>query len=163
VSHRDTTPDLRKPPVRIEAIGSALHERHSWDQRADITTMAATDAAAMMWRRTDLTPADVDTVQVYDGFSYLALAWLEAFGFAERGEGARFIEGGERISLGGELPLNTAGGQLSAGRLHGFGLLHEACTQLWNEGGARQVRDARVAAVGIGGGPLGGSLLLTRS
>jgi len=163
VSHRDTAPDLRQPPVRIEAIGSALHGSDSWDQRTDITTMGASDAAEMMWNRTDLTPADVDTAQLYDGFSILALTWLEALGFAGHGEGARFIEGGKRISLGGELPLNTAGGQLSSGRLHGFGLLHEACVQLRGEGGTRQVANAEVAVAGVGGGPLGGSILLTRS
>jgi acetyl-CoA acetyltransferase len=163
VSHRDTTPDLRRPPVLIEALGSALHGRDSWDQREDITTMAATDAAAMMWSRTDLRPSDVDTAQLYDGFSYLALAWLEALGFCSHGDGAQFIEGGQRISLGGELPINTAGGQLSAGRMHGFGLLHEACVQLRGDGGVRQVPDAQVAALGVGGGPLGGSALLVRS
>jgi hypothetical protein len=46
--------------------------------------------------------------------------------------------------------------------MHGFGLLHEACVQLRGDGGARQVSDAQVAAVGAGGGPLGASLLLTR-
>jgi acetyl-CoA acetyltransferase len=100
---------------------------------------------------------------VYDGFSYLALAWLEALGFCAHGEGAHFVEGGQRISLGGELPINTAGGQLSAGRLHGFGLMHEACVQLWGEAGERQVSDAQIAVLGVGGGPLGASALLTRS
>jgi acetyl-CoA acetyltransferase len=162
VSHRDTVADLRVPPVRVEAIGSALHGRDSWLQRADLTTMAADDAAAMMWRRTDLRPRDVDVALLYDGFSYLTLAWLEALGFCGHGEGGAFVEGGERIGLTGQLPLNTDGGQLSAGRLHGFGLLHEACVQLRAEGGARQVDDAEVAVVAAGGGPIGGSLLLTR-
>lgn len=163
VSHLDTAPGLRRPPVRIEAVGTALHGRDSWDQRTDVTTMGASDAAEMMWRRTALTPADVDVAQLYDGFSYLALAWLEALGFCPHGEGARFIEGGKRIARDGELPLNTAGGQLSGGRLHGFGLLHEACVQLWGEAGARQVPGATVAVAAAGGGPLGSCLLLTRS
>ena len=59
------------------------------------------------------------------------------------------------------MPLNTAGGQLSGGRLHGFGLIHEACVQLRGEGGERQVvrpggRDVEVAAVANGGGPIAG-------
>jgi len=71
------------------------------------------------------------------------------------------------ISRGGSLPVNTAGGQLSGGRLHGFGLIHEACVQLRGDGGERQVWTARggppeVAAVSNGGGPIAGSLLLTR-
>ncbi|MDO8432104.1 MAG: hypothetical protein Q7S58_06790 [Candidatus Binatus sp.] len=121
--------------------------------------MAARDAATMLWSRTDLKPADVDVALLYDGFSFLTLVWLEALGFCARGEGGRFIEGGKRIALDGDLPLNTNGGQLSAGRLHGYCLLHEACLQLW----VRQVAGPlEVAAAGVGGGPLCGRLLLTR-
>lgn len=163
ISHVDTVRDLRRPPLRIEAVGSALRGRPSWDQFDDLTTMALRDASNMMWERTDLRPADVDVAELYDGFSFIALAWLEALGFCGKGEGGSFIEGGENISRTGAVPLNTHGGQLSGGRLHGYGFFHEACTQLWGEGGARQVPgDPRVAVAAAGGGPLGGCLLLTR-
>ncbi len=125
--------------------------------------MALRDAGAMLWERTDLTPADVDVAQLYDGFSFIALTWLESLGFCGKGEGGPFIEGGKRIALDGEIPLNTNGGQLSGGRLHGYGFLHEACLQLWGEGGARQVPSGpEVAVAAAGGGPLAGCLLLTR-
>jgi acetyl-CoA acetyltransferase len=163
VSAADAARDLRKPPLRVEALGSALHGRPSWDQFDDLTTMALRDASAMMWRRTDLKPSDVDVAELYDGFSFIALAWLEALGFCGKGEGGPFVEGGERIALDGEIPLNTNGGQLSGGRLHGFGFLHEACVQLWGEGGERQVPgDPRVGIAAAGGGPLGGCLMLVR-
>ncbi|HEY8152775.1 MAG TPA: thiolase family protein [Myxococcota bacterium] len=163
VSRADAARDLRRPPLRVEAVGSALHGRPSWDQFDDLTTMAMRDAGAMLWTRTDLKPADVDVAQLYDGFSFLALAWLEGLGFCRKGEGGPFIEGGKRIALDGELPLNTNGGQLSGGRLHGYGFLHEACLQLWGEGGARQVPGGpRVAVAAAGGGPLAGCLLVTR-
>ena len=71
-----------------------------------------------MWARTDLSPADVDVAQLYDGFTIEAVWWLEALGFCGAGEAGAFVEGGTRISLDGELPLNTWGGQLSGGRLH---------------------------------------------
>jgi acetyl-CoA acetyltransferase len=161
VSRADAAVDLRKV-VRVEAVGSALHGRDSWDQRDDLTEMASHDAARMMWARTDLTVGDVDTAQLYDGFSYLALAWLEALGVFPKGEAGAFLEGGaDSIGLGGQLPLNTNGGQLSGGRLHGYGYLHEACLQLRREAGDRQVVDAEVAMVAAGGGPLGGCVLLT--
>jgi acetyl-CoA acetyltransferase len=162
VSRADAAPGLRRPPVGIEAVGTAIRGRPSWDQWDDLTTMACRDAAAMLWERTDLTPADVDIAELYDGFSFIALAWLEALGFCGHGEGGPFVEGGTRIARDGELPLNTHGGQLSAGRLHGYGFLHEACLQLWGKAGARQVLgDPEVAVAAAGGGPLAGCLLLT--
>src|SRR5207245_1802967 len=163
VSRADATSGLRRPPIRVEAVGSAIHGRPSWDQWDDLTTMALRDAAAMMWSRTDLRPAEVDVAEMYDGFSFITLAWIEAMGFCAKGEGGPFIEGGQRIALDGEVPLNTNGGQLSAGRLHGYGFLHEACLQLWGEGGDRQVPgEPEIGVAAAGGGPLAGSLLLTR-
>ena len=89
--------------------------------------MAARDAGAHLWTRTDLTPADVDVAELYDGFSFLTMTWLEALGLLRQGrERARSSRAAHRIALDGELPLNTHGGQLSAGRLHGFGFIHEA-------------------------------------
>ena len=78
------------------------------------------------------------------------------------GEGGPFIEGGTRIALDGEVALNPDGGQLSAGRLHGYGFFHEAVTQLRGDAGKRQVVDAEVVAVSTGGGHPGGCVLLTR-
>jgi acetyl-CoA acetyltransferase len=167
VSAAETAPDLRRQPIKVQAIGTALRGRNSWDQFDDLTTMALRDAAAMLWERTDMSPADVDVAELYDGFSFIALSWLEALGFCGKGEGGPFIEGGARIARDGVIPLNTHGGQLSAGRLHGYGFLHEACVQLWGDGGDRQVvrpgdRRPEVAVAAAGGGNLAGCLLLTR-
>lgn len=161
VSSVDAARDLPHAAVRFEAVGTAIRARPSWDQWGDLTTMAARDAAEQMWSRTDLRPADVDTAQLYDGFSFLTLAWIEALGFCGKGEGGPFLEDG-RIELGGALPLNTWGGQLSGGRLHGFGFVAEAMRQLRGECGERQVAHCEVAAVGVGGGPVAGCMLLTR-
>ena len=161
LSRNDIARDQPNPPIRIEAIGSALNVPYSWDQ-LPLTEMATRGVGEMMWARTDLTPEDVDTAQLYDGFSILTLIWLENLGFCERGEGGRFIEGGARISREGTLPINTNGGQLSGGRTHGLGYVHEACSQLWKRAGQRQLRKADIAVAAAGGGPLGGSLLLVR-
>jgi acetyl-CoA acetyltransferase len=163
VSSREAARDLRKPPLCIEAMSGAFHGRNSWDQFADLTGMAASDAGRHLWELTDLKPADVDVANLYDGFSILTLIWLEALGFCAKGDSGAFVEGGARIARDGVLPLNTGGGQLSAGRLHGFGLLWETCIQLWGEGGERQVSgNPQVGVTAAGGGPLGGCLLLTR-
>lgn len=163
VSRADLASDMRKPMIRVEAVGSAIHGRPSWDQWEDMTTMCLRDASKMMWSRTDLKPKDVGVAELYDGFSFLALSWLEAMGFCGVGEAKEFLKDESQISLDGKLPLNTNGGQLSGGRLHGYGFLHEACTQLWGEGGARQVKKLpQVAVASAGGGPVGGCMLLRR-
>jgi len=162
VSRRELADDLPQPPVYIEAMGAALHDRTNWDQLKDLTKTVGAAAAAQMWQRTSLTPADVDIAEIYDGFSYLTMLWLEALQLCGFGESGSFVEGGTRIALDGPLPLNTSGGQLSGGRLHGYGFLHEACVQLRGEGGERQVaRRPEVAVVAAGGGNTCGCLLLT--
>ena len=163
VSHRDHAAALPHPAVHVNAIGTALRGRPSWDQFDDLTTMPLRDSAASLWERTDLRPADADFAQLYDGFSWLTLAWLEALGFCGKGESGPFVEGGHRIARDGELPLNTWGGQLSGGRLHGFGFLHEAALQLRGEAGARQIGgDPEVAVVAAGGGPEVGCMIVTK-
>lgn len=157
---RDTR---RRNPIRIEAAGTQTTERWSWDQGSLDHEPLIRGACDSMWSRTDLKPADVDVAELYDGFSFNALCWIELMGFCPEGEGGRFVEGGHRIARDGVLPLNTHGGQLSAGRLQGFGFLHEACVQLWGEGGERQVpHGPEVAVVSTGGGAPGGALLLAR-
>ena len=163
VSRMDVARDLPNPAVRIEAIGSCMKYRNSWHQLDCLDTQAQPKVAEMMWGRTDLKPADVDIAQLYDGFSFHTLNWLENFGFCEKYGAKDFIEGGKRIALEGELPVNTGGGALSAGRLHAYGALHEACTQLWGRGGLRQVKgDPRVVATSTAGGPLAGAMLLVK-
>jgi acetyl-CoA acetyltransferase len=165
VSHIDAARDTRRPaPVRFEAFGAQIAERPSWDQGELTHEPLMQGAARSLWERTDLKPSDVDVAELYDGFSFNCLCWIERLGFCPIGEGGRFLEGGKRIARDGELPLNTHGGQLSAGRLHGYGFLHEACVQLWGEAGGRQVAgNPQVALVATGGGAPGGAMLLTRS
>lgn len=162
VSSADHAADLPNPAIRLEAAGMALRDRPSWDQFADPGS-ACRDAAAELWAQTDLTVHDVDVAELYDGFSILTLMHLEALGFCSAGEGGAFVEGGHRISFGGDIPLNTDGGHLSAGRSRGFGQLYEACVQLRGEAGDRQVPGAEVAVAGGGGGPVSTFLLFTRA
>jgi acetyl-CoA acetyltransferase len=161
VSARDAAADLPSRPVYVDAVGTQICERISWDQGTLSHEPQVSGPAAHLWTRSTLGHDDVDLALLYDGFTFNCLSWLEALGFCEIGEGAAFVEGGTRIALGGELPLNTHGGQLSAGRTHGFGFIHEAITQLRGDAGARQVKDARVAVVSTGGGTPGGAMLLT--
>jgi acetyl-CoA acetyltransferase len=138
----------RTRAIRIESMGSAS----GFDESAD-----------MLWSRTELAPSDVDVAEIYDGFTIYAVRWLEALRLTPRGETGPFIEGGKRIALDGELPVSTGGGQLSGGRLHGYGALLEACIQLRGLGGARQVPGPPgVAVVSSGAESFTSCLLLTR-
>ncbi|EHB58860.1 DitF protein [Mycolicibacterium rhodesiae JS60] len=161
VSAPETAADVRHSAT-IEAVGTAMRHRPYWEHWPDLTSMATHDAAEHMWSQTDLRPGDVDVAQIYDAFSPFVIFWLEALGFCGRGEGGSFVEGGARIGPGGCLPTNTWGGQLSGGRLHGWGFLAEALHQLWGSADARQVDGTEVVVVGVGGGASASSMLLTR-
>jgi acetyl-CoA acetyltransferase len=91
--------------------------------------------------------------QPYDDFTIAVMMKFEAFGFCGKGEGSAFTLRTD-LSHTGELPLNTGGGQISAGQpgLASGGLnLAEAVRQMFREGGTRQVANPRNALVtGIG-------------
>ncbi|NUU22840.1 MAG: thiolase family protein [Streptomycetaceae bacterium] len=147
--------------VVSRSTGSAVDRRRAVTLQALGSAPGFTACADMMWSRTTLTPADVDVAQLYDGFSTLVLRWLEALRLCPAGEGGRFVEGGKRIARDGVLPLNTGGGQLSGGRLHGFGGLYEACLQLRGDADARQVLPRpEVAVVSSGAEAFTSCLLL---
>ncbi|MGC7101459.1 thiolase C-terminal domain-containing protein [Amycolatopsis lurida] len=160
VSARETAGDLAKPPVLVEAVGTQVLERIEWDQSTLAHEPQVLGQAAHLWSRTSLRPSDVDIAQLYDGFTFNCLSWLEALGFCGIGEAKEFLDGGKNIARDGPLPLNTHGGQLSHGRTHGMGLVHEAVAQLRGEAGARQVPEAAVAVATSGGLTPSGVLLL---
>ncbi len=102
----------------------------------------------------NLPAVGLELAELYDGFTFLTFTWLEALGICGDGEAGPFVERAERIALDGSLPLNTHGGQLSAGRMHGDWLLHETCLQLRGGAGQRQVpQRPQVAVAAVGGGP----------
>ena len=160
VSAVDAAGDLAKPPVLVEAVGTQIIERIDWDQSTLTHEPQVLGQAAHVWTRTSLRPTDVDVAELYDGFTMNCLSWIEALGFCGIGEAKDFLDGGKNIARDGLLPLNTHGGQLSHGRTHGMGLVHEAITQLRGEAGDRQVADARVGVVSSGGLTPSGVLLL---
>ncbi|MCV7262771.1 thiolase C-terminal domain-containing protein [Mycolicibacterium poriferae] len=160
VSAVDAARDLPKPPVYFEAVGTQIIERTDWDQTTLTHEPQVLGQAAHLWTRTSLRPGDVDVAELYDGFTFNCLSWLEALGFCGIGEAKDFLDGGTAIARDGVIPLNTHGGQLSHGRTHGMGLIHEAVAQLRGEAGPRQVDDAQVAVVSSGGLTPSGVMLL---
>lgn len=157
---RDRVADIAKKPVWVNSIAHSTGPDLDFDQWPDLAEMASRYVSEQLWAGTDLTPADVDVAQLYDGFSFMTLNWFEDLGFGKLGEAGDFFQSG-KAHIGGDLPCNTDGGQLGIGRLHGLGKVAEAVQQLRGECGDRQVADAQVAVASAGGGGIGSAVLLT--
>jgi acetyl-CoA acetyltransferase len=157
----DRAKDLRSKPVWVEAAAMATGLRTDWEEWEDMTFMAGRYAADRLWSTTEFTPADMDFAQLYDGFSWFAMSWMECLGFCKLGESGPFVADGH-TALGGSLPVNTDGGQLSAGRTHGIGKVAESILQLRGEAGSRQVPGARVGIMAAGA-PIRGAVMIARS
>lgn len=131
--------DTAKTPVWV--LGTGEHVSHAvmsqWD---DFTVSPAAVSGELAFRRAGVTPADIDIAEIYDAFTYMTLVTLEDLGFCAKGEGGAFVEKG-RLLTGGELPVNTDGGGLSACHpgMRGLFLLVEAVRQLRGEAGGHQV------------------------
>jgi len=117
--------------------------------------------AQELWRTSGVTPEDIDVVQFYDAFTPLIPMQLEEYGFCAVGEGAAFCEGGDRIRVGGKLPVNTSGGHLSEAYIHGLNLIAEGVRQIRGTSTA-QVKDAELCLVTGGLGVPTSALILRR-
>ncbi len=114
-----------------------------------------------LFRVAGVTPKDIDVLQLYDAFSPLIPMQMEELGFCGVGEGAAFCEGGDRIRVGGEIPVNTSGGCLSEGYIHGMNHITEAVRQLRGTS-FNQVKDAELVLVTAAPPVPTGGLILRR-
>jgi acetyl-CoA acetyltransferase len=146
--------------VEASAI-SALHDMN-FSILPDMVRTSPQHCGELLWSRTDVKPADVDTAHLYDGFSIITLQWLEGLGLCGPGEAADFVKEGN-TRLGGKLPTNTDGGAINVGRRHGANFCIEAVRQLRGECGPRQVADAEVSVWANAVGMFSGAMLLTKS
>lgn len=143
--------DLRRRPAFVRGVGRSRTGRafglHSWSlERA---TAEAADIGADLWRNAGCGPTDIDVADIYDGFSIIAIHWLEGLGFCPVGEAFEFIQDG-RIARDGALPVNPSGGSLGSGRLHGINHLMDGMLQVTDRAGATQIPGAELALVTIG-------------
>jgi acetyl-CoA acetyltransferase len=144
VTSAERARDLARSPVLISAASYGSGQTLFSNGGRDITTSAAATLAPRLFDMAGLTPADVDVAELYDAFTPLVLVQLEDYGFCAKGEAAAFVADGQ-TAPGGRLPVNTHGGHLSEGYVHGLNHAAEAVTQLRGEAGAQQVPDATVA------------------
>jgi len=131
--------DLPNVPALVKAFGATEISKSRGippNCCPDDLWNAAEALAAQLWAASGLGPKDIDVAQFYDGFSVMACAFMEGMGFAPRGEGLRSLD--EENRIGGTLPINTAGGVLGEGRLHGMGQIAEAALQVMGRAGSCQ-------------------------
>jgi acetyl-CoA acetyltransferase len=139
---------------------SAIHDMN-FELLPDMVRTSPAHCGELLWSRTDLTPADVDTAHLYDGFSIITMQWLEGLGLVAPGEAADFVKDGN-TRPGGKLPTNTDGGAINVGRRHGANFCIEAVHQLRGHAGRRQVEGAEVSVWANAVGMFGGAMLLTK-
>jgi acetyl-CoA acetyltransferase len=153
--------DLRMPPVYVTGMGRANNSRGPFYGNHMIE-LGAKESGAQAFQMAGIKPSDVDVAQIYDCFTYIALATLEDYGFCKKGEGGPFVTSGA-LELGGKLPTNTSGGMLSEGYVEGMLQIVEAVRQLRGECDPRQVKDAEIGIVsGNGGNAVCHSTLILR-
>lgn len=133
---------LRRTPVLIS--GAAWGGGMSYLSTEDPTVSAAATLAPRLYGQAGVGPGDIDVAQLYDCFTYSVLVQLEDYGFCAKGEAGPYVASGA-TALDGELPVNTHGGFLSEGYVHGVNHIAEAVSQLRGDAGDRQVPGAEVA------------------
>ncbi len=166
VSAADRARDGAKPTVLIRAVaqGDELVPRHGglW---GNLLTGPLTNASAALadrlFRLAGLGPDEIDVAQFYDCFTITVLMQLEDYGFCERGEGGPFAASGA-LELDGTLPINTAGGNIAEGYIHGLSHIVEGVRQLRGESTA-PVDHAETCLVTSGMPGPGSSALILRS
>jgi acetyl-CoA acetyltransferase len=151
VTSRERARDLRQPAVPIKGFGS-FNNLRGWFADDNMVTTAAKKSGEAAYAMAGIGPEDVDTAQIYDCFTYMVLTQLEDYGFCKKGEGGDFVASGA-LRMGGRLPTNTSGGQLSESHVEGMLQVVEGARQMRHTYPAeRQVKDAEIALVSGHGG-----------
>ena len=145
---------LKKPPVYVLGCGQAITHANI-SSMPDLTATGALQSGRAAYEMAQLSPGDIDVVELYDAFTINTILFLEDLGFCPKGEGGAFVSN-RHIAPGGGLPVNTNGGGLSYCHpgMYGLFLLIEAARQLRRESGARQIADCETAIAHGNGGVL---------
>ncbi len=135
VTSTERAEDLRQPPALIRAVAQASKPdpqpgiQFPVLMRQSLTELPARYVADVLYSRAGMGPEDIDVAQIYDCFTITVLMQLEDWGFCKKGEGGPFVASGA-LELGGQLPINTGGGHLSEGYVHGMNHILEGVRQI---------------------------------
>ena len=146
VTSAERARDCRKTPVDLLGMGQG-HTLQTFEHPEWWYLPHQRDCISEAYRMAGVKPSEIDVAQLYDNFTISVLLWLEHAGFVEPGESGPFVEGGDRITFGGELPINTAGGNLSESYMQGWLHVVEGVRQIRGEGDTRQVDGAELCLV----------------
>jgi acetyl-CoA acetyltransferase len=143
----DRARDLPHRPVQVQGAAwgggvTLVNNRHT-----DLTASPAGPIAERLYAAAGLGPSDIELAELYDCFTYNVLSQIEGYGFAEPGGVPALLDEGAFDRATGSLPLNTHGGLLSEGYIHGLNHVYEAVQQVRGEAGDRQVDRHDVALV----------------
>ncbi len=170
ITSAESAKDLKQTPVYLMAAANGAGAQSGdffgkttsfWPEWPELADTYAITMGKQLFKTAGITPQDVDVAELYDCFTIEPIMQLEDFGFCKKGEAGAFVEAGE-IKLGGKLPINTHGGLLSEGYIHGFNHVLEAVEQLRGQSGERQVKDAEIAFVAGYCGPVANAIILRR-
>jgi acetyl-CoA acetyltransferase len=144
--------DLKQPPVRILHATQAVPFEFETVTNYYHEDLCAFDAgiacSAELYRRTGLSPADLQVAMLYDHFT-IAIYWhLEAAGFCKQGEAAAFVKDGN-IAIDGTIPVSPNGGHIGEAYIHGMNNIAEAVRQVRGTA-ANQVKDVEHVLVSAG-------------
>jgi acetyl-CoA acetyltransferase len=161
-----TTPerarDLPQPGALIRGVAQASaadQEQMTSFYRPSITTLPEMDLVAkQVYEMSGLSPGDVDAAVIYDAFTSIVLWQLESFGFCGVGEGKDFVQDGN-LEVGGRLPTNTHGGQLSEAYIHGVNGINEGVRLIRGTSTNQPEKNDHVLVTGGVGVPTSGMIL----
>jgi acetyl-CoA acetyltransferase len=161
----DRARDLRHPPAVVAASAYRAGPRPGLDVgdhvlTEDYTRNFTNGLRAELFGRAGIGPGDVDVAEIYDCFTSAVLMSLEGLGLCGRGESGDLVASGA-TGPGGTLPVNTHGGLLGEGYLHGMNTVAEAVLQVQGRAGVRQTPCHDVAVVTSGALMDGSALVLT--
>jgi acetyl-CoA acetyltransferase len=139
--------DLPHRPVAIQGAawgGGISIANNGFD---DLAVSPARPIAERVFKSAGMGPQDIDFAEFYDCFTYPVLSQIEGYGFAEAGGVPDMLKDGAFDRAGGKLPINTHGGLLSEGYIHGMNHVYEAVQQIRGDAAHRQVKNNDVALV----------------
>lgn len=144
--------DLKQKPVYLKGVAQGAGR--GWGDLLqnddDYASAGFAPVARRLWAKTGLTPADIDVVQLYENFSAQGIASLIDHGFCTYETVGDVVRYDNLIAPSGKLPVNTSGGNLAQGFIHGIGMAVEAVEQL-RGASANPVPGARYCL--LAGGP----------